>query len=257
MNSLDFGVCLPTLIALRRSRSADDNDCLPGIAAYTPQRYAAGVKIFLVLPAILLSSAISPLHAEVDDYQRLVDAFASEKWLMEDFEADAAVKLDIAYEVSPEIVESELECPGIIAAMTEALMPALSRWQLRGVREYRTGLLDLFRNRLDPADAGLAADFYASENGQAIVKLTGDSASVANTQKDVRFSENMSASEEAIAADMELAASDWFQRFIALKPDMERLELELLNGAFSAEENAEMYDAIDATLTEECYSATD
>ncbi|QYJ07833.1 hypothetical protein [Qipengyuania flava] len=233
----------------------------------------------LAFCALAVSLAHAPLGASEDPYQKLLDAMASEEFMMEGTEDTMRTMMVSEFERDADMVAFEEECPGVYSSMTDAMMPTLLRSHRRAVGEYRTDLLALFRDRLSVEDAAGAAEFYASENGQALVRLAGDSVQYGNAMDEIRDSEDMVVSEESFAADKEatrkeikanlepvlarevglkLLGEPWFARFLALRPEMDALELKLMNDDFTPEEDAEVDAALDRALTakmDECYPA--
>lgn len=233
----------------------------------------------LALYALALSLAHAPLGASDDPYQKLVDAMAGEEFMMEGTEDMMRTLMVSEFERDADMAAFEGECPGVYSSMTDAMMPTLLRSHRRAVGEYRADLLGLFRDRLSVEDAAGAAEFYASENGQALVKLAGDSVRYGNAMEDMRETEDMVVSEESFAADkeatrqeikanlepvlarevgIELLGEPWFERFLTLRPEMDRLELKLMNDDFTPDEDAEVDAALDRALTaklDECYPA--
>jgi hypothetical protein len=229
--------------------------------------------------ALAFSLAAAPLAAGEDPYQDLVDAIASEAYLTDGTEEEMRTVMRGEFERDPDMVEFEAECPGVFTALTDAMMPTLLRSHDRAVGEYRRDLLALYRSRLSAEDARGAADFYASENGQALVRLAEENAQYGNAMDDIFRTDDMVVSEESFAADKEatrdavkanmepllmrevgqqLMTEAWFARVIALRQEMHALELKLMNDDLTPEEDAEADAAIDAALTvklEECYPA--
>lgn len=235
----------------------------------------------LALATFALAAVHAPLGASADPYQKLVDAIASEEFLMEGTDEAMRSVMYSEFERDPEMVAFEAECPGVYASLTDAMMPTLVRSHRRAVGEYRAELLVLYRDRLSVEDATGAAEFYASKNGQALVRLAGDSARNSNAMDDMRETEDMVVSEESFAADkeatrreikanmepvlarevgMKLLAEPWFARFLELRPEMDALELKLMNDDFTPQEDAEADAALDRALTaklDECYPVED
>lgn len=225
--------------------------------------------IRLFLASALLSAALSPLHAQGDDHQRLVDAIASEQRLVEGFEQGAREESLALYANDPEMVEMEEVCPGISAQMVDAMLPILLQSHKRAVGEYRGALLALFRERLPVDVASPAGDFFSSDLGQKLIGLVDEHAVVDTLREDALTSEDASVSQDAHDADkaktraavnanlepvlmreigMALSNAEWFPTFHALKPEMDALEFALVDDDFTPEEDAALDGAIEAVM---------
>ena len=118
--------------------------------------------------AALLPAAGSPLHAQADDYQRLVDAIAAEERMVEGFEEGAREETLALYANDPDMVATEQACPGVSVQMVDAMLPIMLQSHKRAVGEYRSALLALFRERLPVDVASPASVFFASDLGRKI-----------------------------------------------------------------------------------------
>lgn len=221
------------------------------------------------LATALLSTGLSPLHAQGDDYQRLVDAIAAEERLVEGFEEGAREESLALYANDPDMVKMEQVCPGLSTQMVDAMLPILLQSHKRAVGEYRGALLALFRERLPVDVASPAGVFFSSDLGQKLIGLVEEHAVVDALREDAYTSEDASVSQEAYDADkaktreavkanlepvllreigMALSNAEWFPKFHALKPEMDALEFALIDDDFTPEEDAALDGAIETVM---------
>lgn len=223
-----------------------------------------------ILPILALFH--SPSFAEettaADPYTALAEALSSDEVWQLRFDKDMELSFFPVLEQDPDTRQIDQDCPGYIAGMAKVMTPPMLEGHAKDQIWYRTQLEELFRSKLSSADAKGAADFYGSDAGQDLLSMALNNASATNTVQELIESPDFdpSISAEAYRADVEamkqnlqrnldpkemhsiglrLAISTWFPAFRKLAPNIEAINVEMINNDYSPEINARLDGVIE------------
>lgn len=234
---------------------------------------AAAAALACLAPAAALAQHAAPAAVAADDDAQLALAtvLTNDGFVAETFRQSMDTAFVSALHADPAMAEIEAECPGLIAAMSEAVEPVMWPSHQRDHAGYRADLHTLFEGELSDAHAREAAEFFASPLGQRFMAALTNAMTVDAMLGELEADETAHISAQAMAADnlesasrgimalepadrLEIttvfATSAWAAEFNRLQPQIDALQLAMANADFSAEEGAAMDAAIDGVLEE-------
>lgn len=227
----------------------------------------------MIAASLLLSMSATPLAAQAtaDPHQRFTDSISTDEILqLDDPTAMESLFLQ-TLNSDPEFQETEATCPGLARVLLDVGMPIIMQSSRRSAEGYRAKLLVLARERLSAEQASGAADFFTGETGQQLLRLTLDHSVEKSSMSELLSSEDQSISAESFEADkaatrqamlqnvdhgmlaaagQQIANSNWGAAFLAMRPQIQQLQLEMANSDLSPEESSALDEAYEAAAAE-------
>ena len=229
----------------------------------------------LVIAALVFSQAHTSLFAQApesdDPYTALALAFASEEIAILRFEQDMNVNALPTLKQIPELAQLERDCPGYFSGYLKVMRPIIFQGHMEDNAIYQEKLVALFRARLSEDQAAQAADIYGSQLGQNLLAQAILNMSAENILAEIveGAGEDVTISAEAYSADKResvarllrsvspeemaqlearMRGTDWLPAFMAILPEAQTINLEILNSGYSAPIEAKL-DAVAQSFT--------
>lgn len=130
------------------------------------RRIESGLSIGIASIALTLAGASLAQEAEQDPYQELVSVFSNDTMRDRAFESIMQSAFVGTLEADPELRALEIECPGLVSGLSDAIRPIMRQSHNDGYVVYRQDLHTLFKSELSTEHAAQTAEFFGSDLGQ-------------------------------------------------------------------------------------------
>lgn len=235
-------------------------------------------KLLLALAPITIALSVG-LHAQTmsgdegdreDVYAKLVDTWMPEAGLQK-VNANLIDDVRAAYHADEEVHDLDAQCPGLIDATIETMIPFLSEYDAIELRLRRAAAIQILSEELSISDARAATEFYASELGQKLVLSVMSNYSLENTltvaldsdddevpiegaalesdkQNAVRAGINALSPDQRAEIERQLEEATWGPAIARLRPKISAAGLAISNSDFAPEVDKRMDQALDETI---------